>query len=130
MADRHFIPIRSLAEIESLEVLTVKVIHEAVQKELAIQQMLSDAVREKEVGLRELQKVLLRALYLVNRLLDEIPVEAAARVAGNDASLELEPAEVNPAEGEVAPAVPSGFNIGPLESVEAPIGDSSPRDLP
>jgi hypothetical protein len=108
----------------------MKIIREAVLKEIELQQMLNDAVLEKEAELRELQKVLLRALYLVNRVLDQMPEERAVLVAGKGASLEPEPAEVEPAEAEVAPAVPSPCSIGPLEGTEGPIGDSSPRDLP
>jgi hypothetical protein len=104
----------------------MKAIHEAVQKELELQQMLKGAIREKEVGLRELQKMLLSALYIVNRLLDEKPPEA---VAGTGTTLEPEHADP-PAERDAAPAGISQIPVGPLESVEAPISDSSPRDLP
>ncbi len=105
----------------------MKAIHEVVQKELELQKMLKDAVREKELGLRELQKLLLSALYIVNKLLDENPAEI---VAGQREMVEPEPCQDTTMDLDAAPGGIARVAISPLESGEAPVSDSFPRDLP
>jgi len=64
----------------------MKHIHEAVRKELELQQMLNGAIRQKELGLRQLKGILIDALNLVNGLLDEPPAEAISPFAENESS--------------------------------------------
>jgi hypothetical protein len=65
----------------------MKNIHEAVQKELELQRMLNGAIREKELGLRQLKGILFHALNLVNGLLNETPAETISPVAQSESTL-------------------------------------------
>ncbi len=105
----------------------MKAIHEAVQKELELQQMLKHAIREKELGLRELQKMLLSALYIVNQLLDEKPEQAPAAY---EETVEPELCEQTSANSDAAPTCSSQGPTNPPESGDGPISGPSPRDLP
>ncbi len=97
----------------------MKNIQEAVRKELELQQMLNGAIREKEVGLRQLQKILLHALNLVNGLLDEGP--EAAQSLPQDASPGESPEPQAAATTEAAP---------PNRAAESEIEHDSARDIP
>ncbi len=105
----------------------MKAIHDAVQKELELHQILKDAIREKEVGLRELQKVLLSALYIVNQLLDEQP---AGAVAAQPAGAEPESSESTPPRPHVGATRAARHDLGQRGIAEVPNTDTSPRDLP
>lgn len=105
----------------------MKAIHDAVQKELELHQILKDAIREKEVGLRELQKVLLSALYIVNQLLDEQP---AGAVSAKEVTAGAESSESTPARAHIGSTGASRQDLQQRESAEVPNADTSPRDLP
>ncbi len=105
----------------------MKAIHEAVQKELELQQMLKQAIREKELGLRELQKMLLSALYIVNQLLDEKPEQATA---AHEETVEPELCEQTLANSDAALTWSSQEPTSPPESGGRPLSESSPRDIP
>ncbi len=105
----------------------MKAIHDAVQKELELHQILKDAIREKEVGLRELQKVLLSALYIVNQLLDEQP---AGAVSAQEEAAEAGISGSMPLEAHVGATRASRHDVGHRDSAEVPNTDTSPRDLP
>jgi len=64
----------------------MKNIHEAIRKELELQQMLNGAIREKELGLRQLKGILLHALNLVDGLLDETPSETISSLADGEST--------------------------------------------
>lgn len=97
----------------------MKNIHEAIRRELELQQMLNGAIREKELGLRQLKGILLHALNLVSGLLDEPP-----------------DAHSPPAQGE--PGEPEGTveqQTGPERDSQEVRSDEkenlqTPRDLP
>lgn len=113
----------------------MKSIHEAVQKELELQQLLNNAVKQKELELRQLQKLLLNALYLVNRLLDADTEtseagEAPEEFAGTEAAQPLEPANATAEREPTKTADSSQANIGGSEGAQRLISGSPPRDIP
>lgn len=102
---------------------------EVVQEEIQFGQMLNDPARESHVALRELQRVLLSALYLVNRLQEEMPAQpTTTRISGKDIAPER--LEVEHPEAKVAPAVSPTYSISEHRKAEGSIGEGSPRDIP
>jgi len=101
----------------------MKNIHEAIRRELELQQMLNGAIREKELGLLQLKGILLHALNLVSGLLDE-PRDAHSPAA------QVEPGEP---EGTVEPQTgPEKDSQETVRSDEKENHQSHdlPRDLP
>jgi hypothetical protein len=72
--------------------------------------------------------VLLSALYIVNQLLDEQPVEAVC--AAQDEPAKPDSSESTPRKPHIDSTRASRSDQGLCESEEIPNTDSSPRDLP
>lgn len=111
----------------------MKSIHEAVQKELELQQLLNNAIRQKEIELRQLHKLLLNALYLVNRLLDaDTETTEAGELAKFSGPEPTQPIETaNLAEPEATKTMgTSQANLGVSEIEQNRISGRPPRDIP
>jgi hypothetical protein len=114
--------------------MSMKSIHEAVQKELELQQLLNNAIRQKEIELRQLHKLLLNALYLVNRLLDSdtetTEAGESAKFSGPEPTQPIETANLA-AEPEATKTMgTSQANIGVSEIEQNRISGRPPRDIP
>jgi len=104
--------------------VNMKNIHEVVRKELELQQMSNGAIREKELGLRQLKGILLHALNLVNGLLDETPAQTIPPFSENESS---EPERVLEQEAETEGS--SQVDIRKREKKD--LGSENPhKDLP
>jgi hypothetical protein len=114
--------------------MSMKSIHEAVQKEIELQQLLNHAVQQKEIELRQLQKLLLNALYLVNRLLD---ADTETTEAGEAPEEFIGPEPAQPPESanlDAQPAAARTTNASQqsiAKEIESKaISGSPPRDIP